>query len=309
MQLACTDDGSTVRSLLRVSRYYNAIAMPYTFRSLSLCGPERMARVSALLQRTPSHLRHIHHLFISDKYAGIDEHSSGRQRALSYPPSVARASDICKIIALAAPTLETLAFCGLVDSTSLISQMFRTHFPELRELSILGFYPFPSSPSTMPKLQRLHLAGNRNPHGLLQLGGLASACPSISHLRLSGIMGAVAFSEELRAAFASQANHDDSRPVPSPASPTAFAAMLPSSIRYVAVQPTIIEVRGGRRGALHAKEEAMMQNLRDLHTRSEESDFARFSLLEGRKQDITVAAMKDDWVKRLTGDDGCWASS
>ncbi|KAL0960436.1 hypothetical protein HGRIS_005479 [Hohenbuehelia grisea] len=201
IQLACTDDGSTVRSLLRVSRYYNAIATPYTFRSLSLCGPERIARVSTLLQRTPSHLRHIHHLFISDKYAGIDEHSSGRQRALSYPPSVARASDICKIIALAAPTLETLAFCGLVDSTSLISQMFRTHFPELRELSIFGFYPFPSSPSTMPKLQRLHLAGNRNPHGLLQLGGVASACPSVSHLRLSGIMGAVAFSEELRAAF------------------------------------------------------------------------------------------------------------
>ncbi|KAF9448535.1 hypothetical protein P691DRAFT_639233, partial [Macrolepiota fuliginosa MF-IS2] len=184
--LACTDDGYTARSLSRVSKYFAQITLPYLYQSLCISEPTRIRNLAKKLQTTPAHQRRIHHLFISD--------ASG-ERDL--------ASSIISILTLSAPTLETLALVAPapLSSTSLIARLLRTRFPRLYELTISGHYPFPSSsPSCFPSLERLHLLGNRNPHGLLNLGALESSMPALTHLRISGLSLAVSFSQELHQA-------------------------------------------------------------------------------------------------------------
>ena len=86
-----------------------------------------------------------------------------------------------RILALAAPTLEALALVVSCPYSAppLIGELFATPYPRLGALAIHGFYPSPrgadNASPTLPKLTRLRLSGNRNPHGLFTLGGLASA--------------------------------------------------------------------------------------------------------------------------------------
>ncbi|KAF9487687.1 hypothetical protein BDN71DRAFT_1485276 [Pleurotus eryngii] len=176
---------------LPVSRHYHAIAVPFIYQSMALDGADRISKVAATLEKTPSHRRRIRHLFISDAPS-----SSKRERE-DTDPGVETA--MIQILRVAAPTLEPLTFLATTPCTStcLISQLFRHSFPRVLELTVHGYYPFPSMPVSMPVLQRLHLSGNRNTHGLFQLGGLEASCPSISHLRISGVERAVAFVNEL----------------------------------------------------------------------------------------------------------------
>ncbi|KAI0354467.1 hypothetical protein OH77DRAFT_1496737 [Trametes cingulata] len=202
-EFACTDDGSTARSLALVSKYVREVAAPYLYQSLAISGVEQTSELVTRLDATPPHLRRIRHLFLSDW-----THSKTLQRAVHVPEDaqdqyIAQKALLLRILTLAAPTLETLAIMASCPYTgsSLLGALYSTPMPRLTELSIHGFYPFPHVPGCMPRLERLHLSGNRNPHGLLHLGALDAAYPSLTELRISGLMAAVSFAEELQSAL------------------------------------------------------------------------------------------------------------
>ncbi|KAI8977780.1 hypothetical protein BD414DRAFT_517027 [Trametes punicea] len=202
-EFACTDDGSTARSLALVSRYFRDVSAPYLYQSLAISGMEQMNELVTRLDVTPPHLRRIRHLFLSDWSL-----SQTKERVVAVSDEAQDRYELEKtlalrILTLAAPTVESLVVVASCPFTGppLLGALFSTPMLHLTELAVHGFYPFPHSPRSMPRLERLHLSGNRNPHGLLQLGALDSACPSLAHLRISGLVAAASFAEELQAAI------------------------------------------------------------------------------------------------------------
>ncbi|KAF8956635.1 hypothetical protein BDZ97DRAFT_1907119 [Flammula alnicola] len=196
-QLACTDDGSSIRTLNVVSKYFQEVSRPYLYHNVSAFGMVQILCLLERLERTPPHMRHIHHLFLSD--VPSDPSSSKSPFRLSDFENQA----LSRIITSSAPTLETLSLVANApfSSTSLIARVFRTPFPLLHSLAISGFYPFPSSLGKFPSLKRLHLNGNRNPHGLLHMCSLEEACPSLTDLKITGLGAAGAFVMELEDAL------------------------------------------------------------------------------------------------------------
>ncbi|KXN83401.1 hypothetical protein AN958_01474 [Leucoagaricus sp. SymC.cos] len=283
--LASTDDGHTARSLSLVSRYFAEIALPYLYQSICVTTPSQICALECGLQTTPPHLRKIHHLYISDSGS-----NGGRDLVNS----------IGSILTFAASTLETLAFVASspLTSTSLLSRLFRTRFPRLHELTVSGHYPFPSSPSNFPSLKRLHLVGNRNPHGLLGLGGLKAAMPNLTHFRVSGLNLAVSFSEELQQVFATS-NDEDGCMFPSKFSP---------KLKQLIVQRGPESSSSRSNMSARRKDEAMMKNLESLQTIHPALDHqVQFSLLPRRSTtDISPDEVRVDWVDRLHGKEGCW---
>ncbi|KAI0643376.1 hypothetical protein C8Q79DRAFT_883161, partial [Trametes meyenii] len=202
-EFACIDDGTTARSLALVSRYVREVAAPYLYQSIAISGMEQMSEIVGRLDVIPPHLRRIRHLFLSDW-----THSQAKERVVRASEEAqdryeAEKTLALRILALAAPTLETLAVVVSCPYTgpSVLGSLFSTPLPHLVDLAVHGFYPFPHVPRSVPRLERLHLSGNRNPHGLLQLGALDAACPSLTHLHVSGLVAAISFVEELRAAL------------------------------------------------------------------------------------------------------------
>ncbi|KAG5642017.1 hypothetical protein DXG03_003789 [Asterophora parasitica] len=288
-ELACLDDGRTVGALSFVSRYFREVARPFLYQSLLISGSEKIATLVTKLENTPPHLRLIRHLFLST-------HSITRpsEYEAAKPSSALEGTAILRILTIAAPTLETLSFVSASPamSTSSISRLFRTSFPLLRELSVSGFYPFPSSPGKMPSLERLHLHGNRNPHGLLS-GGLDDACPSLTHLRISGISQAVSFAQDLRAAFSGIEDDD------------LFPSKIPPGVRNIVVElASQLQISGKPPKATVEREQSMLKLLTEL-TPPQGVDF---SLIRGVDTLSPGESFRRDWVGRLRGASGCWSS-
>ncbi|KAJ4491925.1 hypothetical protein C8J55DRAFT_402353, partial [Lentinula edodes] len=190
------DSGASIRSLLRASQLFHDICAPLKYHCLSLTTAssiEHLHQELKHLENSPAHLRRILHLYISLSQSDIQGDTE-----------CDTISHIFYILQCAAETLKTLTFIyhNTVFSTSVLGQLLRRSFPVLTELTIHGFYPFPKmNKSFMPMLERLHLSGNRNPYGLLQLSSLDECFPSLSHLRISGLLMAGSFVEELKGAL------------------------------------------------------------------------------------------------------------
>ncbi|ESK96391.1 hypothetical protein Moror_7051 [Moniliophthora roreri MCA 2997] len=184
--LACTDAGETFKCLRLVCKKFHDICIPLRYQTISICTSEGAAFLSSRLLATPSHLRRIYHLHIT------------------LPSSEAKdlyrdVKNIFEVLQLSAPTVETLTFScpNAAVSSTVIARLFRLRFPRLEELALYGLYPLPDARIYMPRLDRLHLSGNRSPSGLFQWGRLKEAFPSLTHLRVSGISSTEAFCREL----------------------------------------------------------------------------------------------------------------
>ena len=292
-QLACSSDPTTVHALSLVSQYFRQIAAPFLYQCLALSTPSQIITLTPILESTPQHMRNIHHLFLS---IHPDPTNPSHTHTL-----------IFRILTLAAPTLHSLTFVAPSPATStpLIARLFRTPFPALIELTILGFYPFPPTQSSMPLLKRLHLAGNRNPHGLLQMGALEDASPALTHLRISGLNTALSFALELEHALTNDTDADDPNTNPNTNPASLFPAKLPPHTRRVLVQfgPS---PQGMHRkcGTAQMKERAIMQRLRAL---SGVKGAVEFTLLERSLGDVSGEVVRRQWAERLEGLEGCWA--
>lgn len=289
-QLACTDDGHTARFLTRVSHYFRDVSKPFQFQSLAITGFDQMLELLSRLETTPPHMRRIRHLFLSDQSPQCSNHLPAKCTADM------EKSSIIRILSYAAPTLETLTFFGSCPSTSTsnIASIFGIVFPNLAELNIVGYYPFPHLPGGMPRLERLHLRGNRNPHGLLQMGNLDVACPKLTHLRISGLTMAMSFAQELEEALTSDGH----------ALPGLFAPKLPPNIRSIVIQPTAVPSISSRRGTSSLKERVMMERLQRLASGNGKG--VQYTLVESTPPECSSDAARHEWIERLAGRDGCW---
>ncbi|KAI0773125.1 hypothetical protein BD413DRAFT_433106, partial [Trametes elegans] len=193
-EFACTDDGSTAHALSLVSRYVRDVSAPYRFQSLVIMGSKQMEKLASRFDVTPPHLRRVRHVFLSDRTCVQREDCKLRPRGEEeldrYEAERALALRVLALITLTVETLAVEVSC-IPNSTALLGALFSMTMPRLTDLSVYGFYPFPHTPRTMPRLERLHLSGHPNPNGLFQLGALDAACPSLKDIRISGLVGAV----------------------------------------------------------------------------------------------------------------------
>ncbi|KAI0701298.1 hypothetical protein BC835DRAFT_1404540 [Cytidiella melzeri] len=228
LELACTDDGTTARSLSLVSRYVREAAQPFLYQSIAVSGLRSLNELADRLESLPSHKRRVRRLFLSDW-----THKAAKQQLVSSTDAdmdmyEVERTTIVRVLDLVVSTLESLSIivsCPF-NSTRLIGYLFSLNFPLLEDLSIHGFYPFSPSHSGMPNLRRLHLSGNRNPHGLFQTGGFDIWSPKLVHLRISGLVSAASFAEELASALARQ---------PDAATTPLLPATLPASLKRITI--------------------------------------------------------------------------
>jgi hypothetical protein len=284
-QLTCVDDGYTIRSLNKTSRYFYYISKPYLYQSLSISGPKQIHAIATLLETNPkAHLRHIRHLFISDTTCAIEEESPTQATPETH-------TLISHIISLAAPTLESLTFIAHSPqtSTSLIACLFRTPFPHLRDLTICGFYPFPVSAGKFPRLERLHLRGNRNPHGLLQMSVLEHACPSLKFLKVSGLESAASFVMEVKEAMEYHENEREE--------PILFPAKFPARVRQVTLQAGPRKVT--KEGNIQRKDQLMMKCLENIETTNMKG--VQVIVLERSPEPTMVHNIKQEWLETIAG--------
>ncbi|KAH9851001.1 hypothetical protein C2E23DRAFT_733938 [Lenzites betulinus] len=292
---ACTDDGSTARSLALVSHYVHEVAAPYRYQSLAISGLGQMSELVSRLDTTPPHLRRVRSLFLSDWTHAQTRESTIRMSEDAQDRYLLEKTLALRILTLAAPTLETLAVVVACPYTGppLLGALFSTPMPRLKDLSVHGFYPFPHAVGVMPRLERLHLSGNRNPHGLLELGALDAACPSLMDLRVSGLVAAASFAEELRSALRERIT-DTSTFIPSPAS------SLPPSLRHVTVQarhaPPLPKRKGTAPRGMQLMHDKMLTALRELEAGGDLEGSVRVSVLEGDQDEDCYALLKREWT-------------
>ncbi len=178
-EYAWNSDGG--RHLSLVSKLFRDITVPLQYRCVSMTTTNRS--IALIIPKDLPAFHRVRHLFVSHA-----------------PPSATAWMDALKEVA---DTLETL--CVDLPSTHLLSCVFRIGFPRLRELTVNGFYPFPARNVDMPQLRRLHLAGHRNPQGLLE--GMWGC--GLEVLRISGATGAYMFAKEVQDVLLRRDDEDD----------------------------------------------------------------------------------------------------
>ncbi|KAF8803093.1 hypothetical protein BYT27DRAFT_7195968 [Phlegmacium glaucopus] len=298
-QLTCVDDGNTIRSINKVSRYFYNISKPYLYQNLSISGPEQIHAVATVLEtKSKGYLRHIRHLFIHDTTSTIEQHGHSHETESAIQATPETHTLILRIISLAAPTLESLAFIAYSPqtSTSLIARLFKTSFPRLRDLSICGFYPFPTTAGKFPQLERLHLSGNRNPHGLLQMSVLESACPSLKLLKISGLVSAASFVMEVKEAVENVDNDGEG-------SMSLFPAKFPPRVCRVILQagPSPKVATGGKEGYIQHRDRLMMKDLEDLNIETTTNlNVVQVTVLDRSPQPMTVRDIKEEWLENIS---------
>ncbi|KAI0670889.1 hypothetical protein C8Q78DRAFT_1190269 [Trametes maxima] len=135
---ACTDDGSTGRSLSLVSHTFRELSFPFQWYSLAIYGHDQAtAFAKTLYSQLPSFSsqRPIFNLFVSTRNPSKAFDHISLQMPSTWP-GVLRS-----ILRYAAPTLRTLAvacFEAPMDSAIILSQALRVHYPCLTELTIRG---------------------------------------------------------------------------------------------------------------------------------------------------------------------------
>ncbi|KAK7024778.1 hypothetical protein R3P38DRAFT_2951170 [Favolaschia claudopus] len=182
--------GATIRAISLTCTYFRAVSSPFRFHTLTISSEVQSRHLTTLLDNSTRPEQHIRRLFISPATES------------AAPPSV---KALLRLLYLAAPTLRDLVAILPSSACALIGAIFRIRFPQLKTLTVRGFYPLPR-PSTFPALTHLHLAGNRSPTGLA--AALALACPKITDLCVSGLRSAPAFVRELQDALGREERDD-----------------------------------------------------------------------------------------------------
>lgn len=288
-QKACADYGSTIRSLNSVSKYFHEVSRPYLYHRISAFGTGQALALLERLERTPPQLREIHHLFLSD--VSPDASSKSPKRLTDRETQA-----LTRIIILAAPTLHSFALVAhsLYCSTALIARVWRTLFPRLQRLALSGFYPFPSAPGRFPTLTHLQLDGNRNPHGLLQMGALEDACPALAELTITGLGAAGAFVVELEEALTGDEVFDELSDYTAP-------TRLPPSIRSVTLQaapePPAASMEAYSGTAARTKDTILLGRLEALkQKKAKDGERVRICVLERSATMISAEDIRQEWL-------------
>ncbi|KAF8178760.1 hypothetical protein BJ912DRAFT_650484 [Pholiota molesta] len=308
-QTACVDDGATIRSLNRVSKYFHEVSRPYLYHTVSAFGIDQVLTLLERLERTPAQMRCIRHLFLSDTASSEPTPTAPTAPAppSSPPPRLTdtQTQAVARLLALAAPTATSLALVAHapLSSTALIARVFRTPFPALRRLAVAGFYPFPSAAGRFPALRELRLSGHRNPHGLLQMGALEDAFPGLETLAIAGLGAAGGFVIELEEALAGREGADGlgAFAVPTNLPRTLREITLQAAPEPVAVVPADAEYPD----TVVMKDRILVARLDALRARTAkaEAEGVRVTVLERGVTQISPDDVRREWIADIARGD------
>lgn len=288
--LACTDDGTTARSLSLVSRYVHQVAEPLLYHTLNLSGYSQLGIIANKLPTLPIKCRRVHHLFISDHTT----QQNALHDILNYPDFDSETSPIIRILNITLQSLVSLSLdiANPRISPHLLGHIFSFTFPRLRTLLIHGFYPIPHTPQSLPRLEYLHLSGHRNPHGLLQTGGLAAACPNLTRIKISGLMFARSFVKELEDALLLE-----SRDAPSGAP---ISPLLPH-LQHISIAPAYRPApKLRRRCFVSGVQDDTYETLKELEGRADsEKSTVGFEVGEMRNAQELSSALVSEWLNEI----------
>ncbi|KDQ62680.1 hypothetical protein JAAARDRAFT_189972 [Jaapia argillacea MUCL 33604] len=336
LRLACSDDGTTGRSLSLVSHYISQLSYPFHWHSLSLSGLAQTSSFASILQTQPPSQppRPILHLFLSDLPASEAHDRWNRaQEGITIEDLYQKEESERKswlvaqsaVLAYAAPTLQTFAFLSFDPRNSAlrVAELLKSSFPLLTELTIRvpPLQPLYASPPIdllntaatslatydkrhlLPKLSHLHVVCDFRDFTAPR-SRLRAISSHVTHLRLSGILKAP-LAQKLHSELSERGI------VPSVVySPTSFTytadrvtwdPLLPPSIQHLVMQPAspdYCKIWGFEDG------EAVIHMLQAL---ADEADNERFLVLSPRgKKSYGYTEAKEDWESRISGGGGCW---
>ena len=159
-------------------------------------------------------------------------------------------------------------------------------------------------------LTHLRLSGNRNPHGLLQLGALAAAAPALTNLRLSDLACAAPFAREMHTATlpgdgpaASPSSENPAPapvPVPMPVSP--FVGALPARLKHVRVDLRRLQPRVHAKGlptrGMQSAQEKMLALFHEIELRRADTRLESFSVVEGDGWEM-YDELRREWLEGM----------
>ncbi|KAF7981944.1 hypothetical protein HWV62_30729 [Athelia sp. TMB] len=238
---ACTDAGSTGRSLSLVSKFIRDVSAPFKLQSMSIHGRQQAVAFQDLLLRTPPHLRRVRYLYLSstlhcpspmgvadsdseeasDSFEAVMALRQPRKRKTWYAILKERQKEVQQqqqiVIALnrvLQTTAEWVEVLYLDDHDPFhVSDSPLIIFPRLEELASSSF-PIHDSPddgngpralAVCPKLRRWHLMSLP----IMQFRGregdilstIAAIAPSITHLFFSDFQQEILFPSDLKFAL------------------------------------------------------------------------------------------------------------
>ncbi|KAI1796052.1 hypothetical protein LXA43DRAFT_1090149 [Ganoderma leucocontextum] len=323
--LACTDGGSTGRSLILTSKLFHAQANDSRFTSLALFSLDQAERFLAFVRSRPSEWRYpVRHLWLS--FLNDCLNGWGRESILSAKDD----SDLewhmrfdramHDLLALVAPALRTLT---LSQGDRQRLPCFRLDFPMLKELTVWGNISAVELPHSgtcaphLPALQRFHFVTNKpsaRTHLLAPTSWL-SASP-ITHLRLSDLNDVdeeTGFASALaRALGARMPGRFWSSPivVPTDPVPSQGKEIILSHLRYLWIHGIEWFPSTCSEAELEDKWEVLKYKLQEVRVAAWEREvWALVMERSWRKGTVWERRLWDDWLDRMEGGRGCWVDS
>jgi len=167
--LACVDNGRTGRALSLVSRFIHETSKPYKLQSIAVKGERQLTAFADLIERTPTHLRRVNCLFISDRRNVIDFHRESIPKQDTVSRILRTISTDVRIIhaflrslrpfvflPVSFPVLEELVVYGSIDT----ARDYSIHLTALKHLRIFGSKPivFKTMLTQAPSLVNLQIS-------------------------------------------------------------------------------------------------------------------------------------------------------
>ena len=192
---ACVDDGSTGRSLSRVSSFVRELSKPYKYQSISVIGHVQLFSFADILEKTPAPYSNVRSLLIS----AHPRNTASDPRALT--PEYARRQQVylavARILRVVSPSIKVIhAFFVFYRPFPLLP----IGLPELEELALHG--PMETSTNfeddviAFPALKHLHVTSCCSPSYISRR--ILKHTPSLLHLRFSAPENSPTFTSELR---------------------------------------------------------------------------------------------------------------
>lgn len=297
--LACTDDGSTGRSLSLVSRGFAEVSRTVQLQSIALWGSSQLAGFASILRDRYSKGQKVHHLFMSDKPRKTPSGQSIAQERID-------SQNARKIIRIVAPSLATLS---LVVERGLWG-FIQYGFPMLTELSarvsFIDLEDLFGPRCTIPNLRGLYLAcqydGIDIPSDFAE--ELSRRFPQLHYLYVHGMLH-----ENISREFVIALENHMSRETPRSPYPNEYQGRLPSTLKSV-----VIDRSFSRSGNFFRSSSAdIVQSLSRL-ARSDTNDFLHLGWVAPlwvSKDSSDVEAMYGWWLQGIEGTsvDNLWSAS
>lgn len=291
---ACTDTGTTGRSLSCVSQLFRSLSQPVKYQSIALGGFRQVLAFASILKSTPLHLIKLKYIYIARIQPGPHDTiqiPTFRQKLLS---------DAFKtILTVVSSTVEILHLDIDNFETYTHHSMPLPYFPRLWELQSDNFFLcrymvmdhdgghiYETDPH-FPVLDYWNITFERfmlDCPGVLAC--IPTVAPSLSHLRVVGNIGPLHRDLSRALATGSQCNQGE--------------ISIPPSIKKIYMKPLTKPLNLRSPGnILH---ERFVQGLKQLN----ELGDARFVLLlpyHLGEERYTV----EEWLERVNGGGGCWS--